>query len=134
MNILSPFEVYCILKLDTLVNLGIVFSLILGGIVVALWIAYHCYYHDGIGYDEEDRDVKIAKRIRPQAICTSIILVILIVATALIPTTKQMAAIIVLPKIVNNEVVQQIPDKILGLGLEWLNELKPATVLKEKKK
>jgi hypothetical protein len=42
-----------------------------------------------------------------------------------IPTTKQMAAIIVVPKIVNNEQVQQMPDKVLNLGLEWLEELKP---------
>ena len=43
----------------------------------------------------------------------------------LIPNTKQMAAIVILPKIINNEQVQQMPDKILNLGLEWLEELRP---------
>lgn len=43
----------------------------------------------------------------------------------LLPSTKQMAAILVVPKIVNNEQVQQIPEKLLGLGLSWLEELKP---------
>ena len=42
-----------------------------------------------------------------------------------IPTTKQMAAVMVLPKIINNESVQEMPDKIFKLGIEWLDELRP---------
>ena len=47
------------------------------------------------------------------------------IALTFIPTTKQMAAIIVVPKIINNERVQQLPDQILNLGIEWLEDLKP---------
>ncbi len=36
-----------------------------------------------------------------------------------IPTTKQMAAIIVVPKIVNNEKAQEIPETLLDLYNEW---------------
>jgi len=41
-----------------------------------------------------------------------------------IPSTKEMAAILVIPKIVNNQKVQQLPDKVLDLANSWLEELK----------
>ncbi len=41
------------------------------------------------------------------------------------PSTKQMAAIYVIPPIVNNEQVQEIPQKILDLGMSWMEELGP---------
>lgn len=40
----------------------------------------------------------------------------------ILPTTKQMAAIIVIPKIINNEKIQQIPEKFLDLGNSYLDE------------
>jgi hypothetical protein len=41
------------------------------------------------------------------------------------PTTAEMAAIIVVPKIVNNEKVQNVGNKIYDLAVEWMDELKP---------
>lgn len=43
----------------------------------------------------------------------------------LIPDSKSMAAILIVPKIVNNEQVQQMPSKIMDLATEWLEALKP---------
>lgn len=42
-----------------------------------------------------------------------------------VPNTKQMAAIIVVPKIANSEKVQTIGNKIYDLAVEWMEELKP---------
>lgn len=42
-----------------------------------------------------------------------------------IPSTKQMAAIIVVPKIVNNEKVQVAGGKLYDLAVEWMDELRP---------
>jgi hypothetical protein len=42
-----------------------------------------------------------------------------------IPTNKQIVAIIVVPKIVNNAKVQEVPDKLLTLFTEWAEELRP---------
>jgi hypothetical protein len=42
-----------------------------------------------------------------------------------IPTTKQMAVIMVAPKVINNEQVQKLPNQVLELANEWLEELKP---------
>lgn len=42
-----------------------------------------------------------------------------------IPSTKEMAAILILPKIINNQKVQEMPNKVLDLANEWLDELRP---------
>jgi hypothetical protein len=47
------------------------------------------------------------------------------IAVALVPSTAQMAAIVVVPRIVNNEKVQTVGNKIYDLAVEWLDELRP---------
>lgn len=42
-----------------------------------------------------------------------------------IPSTKEMAAILILPKVLNNEKVQELPNNLLTLANEWIEELKP---------
>ena len=56
--------------------------------------------------------------------------VIVIAAASLLglaftPSTKKMAAIMIVPKIVNNEKVQTMGNKIYDLAVEWMDELKP---------
>jgi hypothetical protein len=41
-----------------------------------------------------------------------------------LPSTKQMATIYVLPHVLNNKKVQQIPEELLDVSLNWLDELK----------
>jgi len=43
----------------------------------------------------------------------------------IMPNSKQMAAIVILPKVINNTQVQQLPNKLVELADSWLNELKP---------
>lgn len=42
-----------------------------------------------------------------------------------IPTTKEMCAIKAIPVIVNNEQVQELPNKVVELANDWIDELKP---------
>ena len=53
------------------------------------------------------------------------VVVALQVAIAFVPSTKQMAAIIVVPKIANSEKVQTVGNQLYDLAVEWMNELKP---------
>lgn len=62
---------------------------------------------------------------RPIGIFATVCAFIMLTLGVLCPDTKQMAAIIIVPKIINDERVQNVPDKILELGLEWLEELRP---------
>lgn len=43
----------------------------------------------------------------------------------LVPTTKEMAAIIVIPKLANSETVKELGDGVVTLAKEWIEELKP---------
>ena len=43
----------------------------------------------------------------------------------LTPTTKQMAAVLVVPKIANSEKVQVAGNKLYDLAVEWMDELRP---------
>jgi hypothetical protein len=45
-----------------------------------------------------------------------------------LPSSKEMAAIILVPKILNNASVQAMPDKITALAGEWMEELRPKNV------
>lgn len=45
---------------------------------------------------------------------------------ALLPSTREMAAIIVVPAVANNEKVQMVGNKLYDLTVEWLETLKPA--------
>ena len=42
-----------------------------------------------------------------------------------VPTTKQMAAILIVPRIANSEKVQQAGNNLYELAVEWMDELKP---------
>ena len=42
-----------------------------------------------------------------------------------VPSTKQMAAILIIPRIANSEKVQQAGNKLYDLAVEWMDELKP---------
>lgn len=52
----------------------------------------------------------------------------LMISTSVIifmPTTKEMAAILIVPKIANSEKVQTVGNKLYDLAVEWMDNLKP---------
>ena len=44
---------------------------------------------------------------------------------AFVPTTKEMAAIMIVPRLANSEKVQTVGNKVYDLAVEWLDALKP---------
>ena len=80
--------------------------------------------------DCEDKDTKerVWRRIKnAMLLCIPMLFlgVVIQFTAALIPSTKQMAAIIVVPRIANNEKVQAAGNKLYELAVEWMEELKP---------
>lgn len=55
----------------------------------------------------------------------AIFLSILVTLLILVPDTKQMCAVIIIPKIVNNEKLQNAGDKFYNLAMDWMEELSP---------
>jgi len=51
----------------------------------------------------------------------------------LLPTSKQAAAMFAVPKIINNEKAQELPDNILNLSNAWIKEQTDKIVNKEAK-
>ena len=43
-----------------------------------------------------------------------------------VPTTKQAAAIVIVPKIVNNEKVQMVGNQLYDLAVDWMRSLRPS--------
>ena len=52
--------------------------------------------------------------------------VILLIANCLLPTTKEMAAILIIPRVANSEKVQTVGNHLYDLACEWMEELRPA--------
>ena len=59
----------------------------------------------------------------PSAI--ALVAVAFALVAAFVPTTRQMAAIVMVPKIANNEKVQAAGNKLYDLAVEWMDELRP---------
>jgi hypothetical protein len=115
---LTTMQLYWIIKLDTFLDITGFLSFLLG------LLAFTCII--GLFSCSIIQDFKEFLSIWKKFSKYSIPLFIIFLSVSVfLPTTKQMAALIVLPKIINNEKVQEIPQKLLDLGIEWLDELKP---------
>lgn len=115
---LTIMQLYWIIKLDVFQGLATGLAIITGLVTMVCVMAIII-----CSVDKDSKEIlptwkKVAKYFIPM------FMLFLAMATFL-PTTKEMAALIVLPKIINNEKIQEIPNKVLDLGLEWLDELKP---------
>ena len=80
--------------------------------------------------DEEDGRREKAVRLIKKALLLCIpmlfLAVVIQLVAAFVPSTKQMAAIIVVPKLANSEKVQTAGNKLYDLAVEWMDELRPA--------
>ena len=141
MNI-TPAQMYWLVKLDDIRSiieglhclpiLMIVYSLI-GAIVFTIM-----YFFAGNGTfemfsgktNEEFQNIretlwKWRGTCMKLGILSVVFTVVISLASILIPSTKQMAAIMIVPRIANSEKVQTIGNKVYDLAVEWMEELKP---------
>lgn len=124
---LSGWLVYLIVKLDTIRAMSLVFG-ISGGVVLALLgLVYAIFRADGKSCDGFKKPFKY----------TIIIFIISTIMITAVPTTKEASAIYMLPKIINNEHVQKLPEnvvKLLNSKLEkWISDTVGETLNTETK-
>lgn len=111
---ISGWTIYWVTRMDAVGNLLLVLAVSFFALgVLAITTSDVCD-----AAKEEARDRLAAKLI--------LLSVVLAVLTALTPSTKEVAAILVLPRIANSAEMQQLGGEVLGLAHEWLEELKPA--------
>lgn len=115
---MSGLSLYFLLKLTSIGQMLLTFgSLILLFIILSIpCVGFYCD-------NEQINWWKTYKKFRPFSI--GFVGVFLIVLGVMLPTTKQMAVIYVYPKVSNSHFIQTVPQKILNLSEEWLEELRP---------
>ena len=116
---MSHWLVYWVLMLD---NIQIAFGLILFfsiiGFIISL-VTFGILISDA--YDEEDE--KPFRSLRRKIIKPlSIIIVLSSFILIFMPSTEQLAAIYLIPKIVSNQSIKQLPPKLSKLALEYVNK------------
>ncbi len=135
---MSWWFIYLITRLDE-INLILGFSLVLLVVFTVIWfflrvmpeVFRHSEDHEterkeNNGYTLGEKHIILVAR---KMNVIPIMLIISIVLSVLTPTMKEAVAIYLIPKMINNEAVQEIPRdtvKLLQLKLdEWINDLSP---------
>ena len=117
---ITESELYWILKLDDIRNLLIGCTIVLGFTSVVLIIMTITQFFDDFLCDYDDwRRSKVAR------LSVYAALIVVVTALTLLPSTKQMAAIKVLPAIVNSEAAKNVSSdvkELYKLGVDALKE------------
>jgi len=118
------FIVYLFLKLDALESLCFGIALILSILLFVFFLLSIVWTADAHGEEhkrrEEEKDKFFAKFFYKKLYIS--VFVICILLTTFLPSTQEFAVIYLLPKIVNNEQIQQIPNKALDILNKKLDE------------
>ena len=115
MNI-TPWMMYWLTRLDEICCVCLI-TAICSGIVALLALMNACGFPDhDLGWYPE-KSVFFYRM--------GVVFSVAMIVGVLTPSTKEMAAILIIPKIVNNDKVAQLPSKIVDLATDWLDALKP---------
>ena len=107
---ISPWLVYWLMQLDSICNF-VEFIAVLGSILLTILIIFRIIFKVYGVWDEEAKTFYAVTT--PLCKFSSVVIPIFVLLNVFIPNTKTVAAMILIPPIVNNEQVQQIPDDIL---------------------
>lgn len=120
---MSHWFIYLITRLDTLSSMAEFFS-IFGIIFFMILSIVYFILKVGEDFDTKNEVFKIFNKTLKILI---IVLTISLPLFILTPTTKEAAVIYLLPKIVNNEKIQKVPNNFLDLlnskTEEWLEDI-----------
>ncbi len=117
---ITPMQLYWMTRLDAINSFLTVCAIAfaISAIVIMLFIPPM--------FIEGDSASKSIGRALCKWLALPVVLVFLLSAVnSFIPTTKEMAAIVVIPRVANSESVQQLGKGIVDLANQWLVELAP---------
>lgn len=127
---ITTSQMYWITRLDGIVTLLALLASFLC-VLSAIMLAYGRNEYFAVKEWSWDTDESIAVRHElGRKLCKASFVtfpagVLLYIILVMIPTTKDMAAILIIPRIANSEKVQQAGNKLYDLAVEWMAELKP---------
>lgn len=129
---ITPFQVYLLTRLDAIcfvAELLVAFSLI-SGILYAFSLIAGII--EGIEGENDPIWIVIKQITKPLRNTFFILTSLAIVTKCFIPSTKEMAAVIIIPKVANSEKIQGLNTKIYDLAVEWMEELRPQKLTNQK--
>lgn len=110
---ITPVQMYWLLKLDD-IGVFCVFAIFASFVLLAISVMAYCNANEDLN-EKEKKGARIL-------FCLAVIGVVFFGSVrTLLPTTKQMAAIYVVPAITNNEKIQQIGGKTLDITNQLLD-------------
>ena len=130
MNV-SPLEVYMILQLDQIKS--VLATLQLVSVLLAIFCGFAAYINwatdkanPKLSTDYRDRGRALKSRAKLTVIVCISLFIIISLTNALLPSTKNAAAILMVPAVVNSETTKRVGGKMLNVGelaLDRLSEL-----------
>ena len=125
---ITPFQMYLLLMLDNICIVSLILTIVLA--LITFMIGGLLVSHD-LNEDERNCTRKFFK-------CVILVFILSLLSTVFIPNTQQAATIILVPKVLNNEKVQDIGQNGLDLAnnlLKLSNEyIEKNLITKEKTK
>lgn len=137
-EVVTPSDIYWMTRMDNICTAAGFFVAISGVATVGLGLIGASMkeaitYRSGVEKpDNESR--AIGALLHRQLRWVVPVFVVSVLAAILVPTTKEAIAIVVIPKIANNESVQGIGEDLVNTAREWIEELRPQNNNKEKSK
>lgn len=119
---ISEWVIYWITRFDALRDIFYAFWTV--GLILSILTAIAIIIKTIIPKDVGDNDTKAIREICETLSCRAkwvfIPALCFCLLTVLTPNTKEFAAIVVIPAVLNNEKVQNVGNNTLDLGSEWL--------------
>lgn len=121
-EIITPVQMYWLTRL-TPFGQGLAFVIALLYVFALVQLVAGCIMQDCDFSDiTNKRGIKLVKTSPLLAAIASALLIM----NCLLPTTREMAAILIVPRIANSEKVQTAGNHLYDLAVEWMDELRPA--------
>ncbi|MHA1232581.1 MAG: hypothetical protein ACTSPQ_18270 [Candidatus Helarchaeota archaeon] len=118
---INAFDIYLISQLDTFVMWFGIFGILFTTAGITLVLVYACNISNPHFYEDEGEALFLNK-CREIGKVLIIISCIFITTSIFLPSSKTVVAMFVVPKIVNNEDVQEMPQNVFKLMNEKLKE------------
>ena len=130
---ITQSQMYWLTRLDGIHGCMIPFGFIAVFSAIGFVLSMICYI---LARDNQENE--LAKNLKnSRRICSWMFLVsflISVIITIFVPTTKEMAAIWVIPQIANSEKIQTVGNKVYDIAVEWMEELRPKNTVKDETK
>lgn len=121
-EIITPMQMYWLTRLSPLGE-GLAFIIfLLFSLAVGLLVAGGIMQDDDYSDSTHKRGIKLIKK----SPLLAFMAVVLMIVHCLLPNTREMAAILIVPRIANSEKVQTVGNHLYDLAVEWMEELRPA--------